>query len=146
MTSLAQQHGLQNCACFNIRKSARVLTQHYDTAMQPIDLRATQFTILAMLSAHSGITVTDLADCLMMDRTTLTRNLRPLETQGLVNTRPGDDKRTRLIELSKKGKNKLEKAIPLWKRAQKQVKEYMGINRFNDLLTELNYVEKIPTA
>ncbi len=146
MASLAQQHGLQNCACFNIRKSARVLTQHYDTAMQPIDLRATQFTILAMLSAHSGITVTDLADCLMMDRTTLTRNLRPLETQGLVNTRPGDDKRTRLIELSKKGKNKLEKAIPLWKRAQKQVKEYMGINRFNDLLTELNYVEKIPTA
>ena len=146
MASLAQQHGLQNCACFNVRKSARVLTQHYDTAMQPIDLRVTQFTILAMLSAHSGITVTDLADTLMMDRTTLTRNLRPLETQGLVNTRPGDDKRTRLIELSKKGKNKLEKAIPLWKKAQKQVTEYMGKNRFNDFLTELNYVDKIPTT
>ena len=146
MTSLAQQHGLQNCACFNIRKSARVLTQHYDTAMQPIDLRATQFTILAVLSSHSGITVTDLADYLMMDRTTLTRNLRPLETQGLVNTRPGDDKRTRLIELSKKGKNKLEKAIPLWKKAQKDVTEYMGKNRFDDFLTELNYVDKIPTT
>ncbi len=146
MASLAQQHGLQNCACFNVRKSARVLTQHYDIAMQPIDLRVTQFTILAVLSSHSGITVTDLADYLMMDRTTLTRNLRPLETQGLVNTRPGDDKRTRLIELSKKGKNKLEKAIPLWKKAQKQVTEYMGNNRFNDFLTELNYVDKIPTT
>ncbi len=146
MKSLSQQHGLQNCACFNIRKSARVLTQHYDTAMQPIDLRVTQFTILAVLSSHSGITVTDLADYLMMDRTTLTRNLRPLETQGLVNTRPGDDKRTRLIELSKKGKNKLEKAIPLWKKAQKDVTEYMGKNRFDDFLTELNYVDKIPTT
>ena len=146
MKSLAQQHGLQNCACFNVRKSARVLTQHYDAAMQSIDLRATQFTILGVLSAHSGITVTDLADCLMMDRTTLTRNLRPLETQGLVNTRPGDDKRTRLIDLSKKGKNKLEKAIPLWKQAQKQVTEHMGNKRFNDFLTELNYVDKIPTT
>ena len=146
MKSLAQQHGLQNCACFNIRKSARVLTQHYDTAMQPIDLRATQFSILAMLSAYTGITVTELADHLMMDRTTLTRNLRPLETQGLVNTRPGDDKRTRVIELSKKGKNKLEKAIPLWKKAQKQVTEHMGENRFNDFLAELNYVDKIPTS
>ena len=144
MKSLAQQHDLQNCACFNVRKSARVLTQHYDTAMQSIDLRVTQFTILAVLSAQSGITVTDLADLLMMDRTTLTRNLRPLETQGLVKTRPGDDRRTRLIELSKKGKNKLEKAIPLWKQAQKDVTDYMGRSRFTDFLTELNYVEKIP--
>ena len=113
MKSLAQQHGLQNCACFNVRKSARVLTQHYDTAMQSVDLRATQFTILGVLTANSGSTVTDLADFLMMDRTTLTRNLRPLENKGLVKTRAGDDRRTRLIELSKKGKNKLEKAIPL---------------------------------
>ncbi len=144
MKSLAQQHGLQNCACFNVRKSARVLTQHYDTAMQSVDLRATQFTILGVLSAYSGITVTDLADILMMDRTTLTRNLRPLENKGLVKTRAGDDRRTRLIELSKKGKNKLEKAIPLWKQAQKDVTDYMGQNRFTDFLTELNYVEKIP--
>ena len=144
MKSLAQQHGLQNCACFNVRKSARVLTQHYDTAMQSVDLRATQFTILGVLSAYSGITVTDLADILMMDRTTLTRNLRPLENKGLVKTRAGDDRRTRLIELSKKGKNKLEKAIPLWKQAQKDVTDYMGQNRFTDFLTELNYVEKTP--
>ena len=146
MGSLAKKHGLQNCACFNVRKSARVLTQHYDTMMQPVGIRATQFTILAVLSTTQGISVTDLSNFLMMDRTTLTRNLRPLETQGLVNTQPGDDKRTRLIKLSKKGKNKLEKAIPLWKQAQKQVTEYMGNNRFNDFLTELNYVEKIPSV
>lgn len=144
MKSLVQQHDLHNCACFNVRKSARVLTQHYDTAMQSIDLRVTQFTILAALSAQSGITVTDLADFLMMDRTTLTRNLRPLENQGLVKTQPGDDRRTRLIKLSKKGMNKLEKAIPLWKQAQKDVTDYMGQKRFTDFLSELNYVERIP--
>jgi len=145
MEPLAQQHSLQNCACFNVRKSARVLTQHYDAALQPIELRATQFTILGVLSVYSGITVTELADYLVMDRTTLTRNLRPLENQGLVNSRPGEDKRTRLIELSKKGKNKLEKAIPLWKKAQQQITDYMGHNRFNKFLTELNYVDNIPT-
>jgi len=121
-----------------------VLTQHFDTAMQSIDLRATQFTILGILSAYSGITVTELADLLMMDRTTLTRNFLPLENQGLVKTRPGEDRRTRLIELSKKGKNKLEKAIPLWKQAQKDVTDHMGKNRFTNFLTELHYVEKIP--
>jgi DNA-binding MarR family transcriptional regulator len=146
MKSLVQQHGLKNCACFNVRKSARVLTQHYDAALQPVALRATQFSILAVLSACSGITVTELAHHLMMDRTTLTRNLRPLEKQGLVNTSPGEDKRTRLIELSKKGKNKLEKAIPLWKQAQKQVTRYMGSNRFNEFLTELNYIDKLPAT
>ncbi|VAW52306.1 hypothetical protein MNBD_GAMMA05-164 [hydrothermal vent metagenome] len=146
MKSLAKQHGLHDCACFNIRKSARVLTQHYDSALQPIELRATQFTILGVLSACSSITVTELAEHLMMDRTTLTRNLRPLEKQGLINTRQGDDKRTRLIELSKKGKNRLKKAIPLWKKAQKQVTDYMGSDRFNEFLNELNYVNNIPSA
>ena len=146
MKSLAQQHGLQNCACFNIRKSARVLTQYYDAVLQPLELRATQFTILGVLSACSGITVTDLAEQLMMDRTTLTRNLRPLEKQGLVNTRTGDDKRTRLILLSNKGKSRLEKAIPLWKKAQKQVIHYMGSSRFNKFLEELNYVDNIPST
>jgi len=146
MKSLAEKHNLQNCACFNIRKSARMLTQHYDSAMQIVDLRATQFTILAVLSAKSGITISELADYLMMDRTTLTRNLRPLEKQALVKTKAGTDKRTRLIELSKKGKNKLEKAIPLWKKAQKQVTDYMGDSRFNHFLTELHFVEKIPVS
>lgn len=146
MLSLAQKHDLQHCACFNIRKSTRVITQFYDNAMQPVELRATQFTILAVLSAHSGITLTDLAGLLVMDRTTLTRNLRPLEKQGLIKTGPGQDKRTRQIELAIKGKNRLEKAIPLWKQAQKQVTKYMGSDRFNRFLSELNFVEKIPST
>jgi len=146
MISIAEKHELYNCACFNIRKSARVITQQFDTALQPIQLRATQFTILAVLSAQSGITLTELANDLLMDRTTLTRNLRPLEKQELISTKPGEDKRTRLIDLSEKGKSRLEEAIPIWKQSQKRVTEYMGKNRFDDFLSELNFVEKIPST
>ncbi len=143
MKSLAQQHDLQNCACFNIRKSARVITKHYDDALHSLNLKPTQFTILAVLSGVDAITVTDLADYMILDRTTLTRNLRPLEKQGMIKTGAGEDRRTRMISLSKKGLNKLEKAIPLWKQAQKEVTEYLGDNRFDKFLNELNYVENM---
>ena len=145
MKSLAQQHGLKNCACFNVRKSARVITKHYDDALQSLELKPTQFTILAVLSSVDAITVTDLANYMILDRTTLTRNLRPLEKQGMIKTGAGEDRRTRMISLSKKGLNKLEKAIPLWKQAQKDVTKYMGSNRFDKFLNELNYVEKMAT-
>ncbi|MDX2505098.1 MAG: MarR family winged helix-turn-helix transcriptional regulator [Gammaproteobacteria bacterium] len=145
MKSLVQQHDLQNCACFNVRKSARVLTRHYDEALQPLELKPTQFTILAVLSGVDTITVTDLADYMILDRTTLTRNLRPLEKQGMIQTGAGEDRRTRMISLTKKGLTKLQAAIPLWKQAQKDVTEYLGNNRFDKFLNELNYVEKMNT-
>ena len=144
MKSLVQQHDLQNCACFNVRKSARVLTKHYDEALQSLELKPTQFTILAVLSGVDAITVTDLANYMILDRTTLTRNLRPLEKQGMIQTGAGDDRRTRMISLTKKGLKKLEAAIPLWKQAQKEVTKYLGNNRFDKFLNELNYVEKMP--
>lgn len=143
MITLAEKNNLKDCACFNIRKSARVITQLYDEAMHPLGIRATQFTILAVVSHRGDITVTELADHLAMDRTTLTRNLRPLEKQGFIKAQQGEDRRTRMISLSKKGLNKLEKAIPLWKQAQKSVTGYLGINRFDKFLNELNYVEKM---
>jgi len=145
MKSLVQQHDLESCACFNVRKSARVITKHFDEALQQLELKPTQFTILAVLSSVDAITVTDLADFMILDRTTLTRNLRPLEKQGMIKTGAGEDRRTRMISLSKKGLNKLEKAIPLWKQAQKDVTKYMGNNRFDKFLNELNYVEKMAT-
>lgn len=120
-----------------------MITKHYDEALQPLELKPTQFTILAVLSSVDAITVTDLADAMILDRTTLTRNLRPLEKKGMIKTGAGEDRRTRMISLSKKGLNKLKKAIPLWKQAQKEVTEYMGGNRFDKFLNELNYVEKM---
>jgi DNA-binding MarR family transcriptional regulator len=143
MNTLTQQNKLHTCACFNIRKSARMLTQQYDEALQPVELRSTQFTILAVLANVDAITVTELAEYLLMDRTTLTRNLRPLEKQGFIEAFPGEDRRTRMINISKKGSLKLKEAIPLWKKVQQSFIDYMGNDRFDHLLNELNYVENM---
>ena len=75
---------LENCTCFNLRKAARAVTQAYDEALKLQGLRATQISILAMLSELGPVTMTNLADQLVMDRTTLTRNLKPLLSDNLV--------------------------------------------------------------
>ena len=77
-----------DCACFNVRKAARALTAFYDRVIAPIGLRATQGTLLVALARAGDIPVTRLAGILGMDRTTLTRNLEPLERDGLVALRP----------------------------------------------------------
>ena len=143
MNSLSEKNKLFDCACFNIRKSARLLTQKYDEALHPLGLRSTQFSILALISHFDTITVTELAYHLVMDRTTLSRSLQPLEKQGLVQTVQGEDRRTRMISLSKAGFTKLKKAVPLWKKAQKKFVKYMGDERFDHLLSELNFIDRL---
>jgi len=143
MNLKTQKLKLSDCACFNIRKSARVLTQHFDEIMHPCDLRATQFSILVVVSHLDAVTVSDLAGYLVMDRTTLTRNLRPLEKRGLINILPGKDRRTRLISLTHKGHKEFQRAIPLWEKAQISVLHYLGNDRFHHFLSELHFVEKL---
>lgn len=93
------------CINFNIRKAMRAVSQHYDKIMAPTGLRGTQFTILTVLGRAESLTITELAECLIMDRTTLTRNLKPLEKEGYLNVLPGlEDKRSRRIELTRAGK------------------------------------------
>lgn len=114
------------CTCMNIRKASRALTQLYDEALQPSGLLVTQFTVLVALAIKKSATMTDLAKDLGMDRTTLTRNLKPLETQGLVQITPGQDRRTRLIEMTAAGHGALNEALPLWEQVQAQVMAQLG--------------------
>ena len=79
---------------FNLRKSSRAVTQIYDTILKPSGLRSRQFALLGPMSNRGSITMTRLAKALVMDRTTLTRNLRPLEKQGFIVINMGDDQRT----------------------------------------------------
>ena len=87
----------QSCLCFALRKSARAITQQYDTMLRPLGLKATQFSLLVGIRLFGLVTVNRLAEAMVMDRTTLTRNLQPLETQGLIQTIPGADRREREI-------------------------------------------------
>lgn len=128
---------VRHCACFNLRKTSRAITQHYDRVLQPSGLRVTQFTILAVTALAETIPITQLAKQLVMDRTTLTRNLRPLEKQGFIEIIPGEDLRTRYVTLSKKGRNALIKALPLWEEAQQRFESGLGDERFQSMLSDL---------
>ena len=130
----------QACLCFNLRKAARAVTQLYDAALEPAGLRATQFSLLAVLAGRDAVTITDLARAMVMDRTTLTRNLRPLEKQGLVAIAPGDDRRTREVSLTRRGRQALKHATPRWRHAQTGMLDALGDRRARHLLGELSGV------
>jgi DNA-binding MarR family transcriptional regulator len=109
-----------------LRRAARRVSQAYDQALRPSGLRLSQYSLLANLERHGGLTITDLAEILMMDRTTLTRNLRPLEADGLVRVVPGADRRSRAVELTPAGGKAIAAARPLWREAERSFRESMG--------------------
>jgi DNA-binding MarR family transcriptional regulator len=125
----------RECTCFNLRKAARVVTQLFDNAMRSVNLRATQFTLLALAFAHGPITVTKLSGEIVADRTTLSRNLNPMEKSGLIRIEQGDDRRTRIVVITDSGKRKLEEAYPLWKKTQHEIKEAMGNEKWSSLIS-----------
>ena len=131
----ARQAG--SCACFNLRKTVRVVTQLYDDALRAVGLRATQFTLLNVIYARQPVTVNQLADAVLTDRTTLTRNLKPLERDGLLTIQPGSDRRVREVAITEKGKETLAAAHPLWREVQSRVSDGLGDQRLTRLLGDL---------
>lgn len=126
------------CACFNLRKASRAVTQLYDDILQPSGLLATQFTLVVAISIAGSTTITRLAEALVMDRTTLTRNLKPLERRELIEIASGQDQRTRVVTLTASGREALAKAILLWEQAQASVVDGLGQNRWSTLLSDLS--------
>jgi DNA-binding MarR family transcriptional regulator len=133
-----------DCACFNLRKASRAVTQYYDHALQSLELRATQFTILASLANFGTVTISAFAAHLVMDRTTLTRNLRPLQNRDLVEVVPGVDQRQRFLELTPKGRELLLKAMPVWQQAQAAIEEQLD-DKFAELLDTTKKIVSITT-
>ena len=130
--------GCGQCACFNLRKAARAVTQLFDATLQPLGLRATQFTIITLVAHRGPINISNLADRLVMDRTTLSRDLGPLEKRDWVKIQPGKDRRTRAVELTAEGRRVLGDALPRWRRTQQKVIDGLGRRGFEGLLDELS--------
>jgi DNA-binding MarR family transcriptional regulator len=128
----------RRCACFNLRRVTRAVTQLYDDFLRPTGLRVTQFSVLVALRNLDQTTVNRLADKLVVDRTTLTRNLKPLQEAGFVQMRPGEDRRVREISLTPAGEVKLHQALPLWREAQSQMRRALGRDRLERLLSDLS--------
>jgi len=128
------------CVCFNLRKAARVITQIYDKAFGPTGLRSTQMPLLVATAEMGPITVNTLAKSVVMDRTTLTRNLKPLEKLGLLKIQIGRDQRQREVVITQKGRDVTVKAYPLWNKVQSKIKKAMGEKSVNQLLEGLSLV------
>jgi DNA-binding MarR family transcriptional regulator len=125
------------CACEGIRQAARSVTSRYQHALAASGVRAAQLPILVGAALMGPAPITALADVLVLDRTTLTRNLAGLERDGLVRIEEDDDRRVRLVSLTDEGRSTIEGAITAWRGAQAGVREAFGPERLHALLTEL---------
>jgi DNA-binding MarR family transcriptional regulator len=132
-----------NCTCFNLRKAARAVTQVYDEALRPSGLKATQLSLLYVVDHLGPSGITELARTLVMDRTTLTRNLKPLMEQRLLEIVEGADRRRRPIALTPRGRNKLAEALPLWQEVQACVAHDLGRGRWANLLRGLDEAARL---
>ena len=110
-----------------LRKASRRVSQIYDRSLEPLGLTVTQYSLLSYLHAFDGISIGMLADKLVMDPTTLTRNVRPLERQGYVVLAPDpNDRRSRCLHLTGSGRSILSQAKPAWARAQRHIDKALG--------------------
>jgi DNA-binding MarR family transcriptional regulator len=124
----------EDCNCFAIRSAARYVSQFYDQFLAPIGLRTTQFSILAKLKRRGPLTINALAKDMVMDRTTLGRNILPLERDGLIKIQPSvTDGRAKELHLTKAGESRLQAARKGWAAAQARFENTYGAKRAADL-------------
>jgi len=126
------------CACLHVRQASRAVTQFYDDALRPVGLRSTQFILLAALRLVGPVGITALAEELVMDRTTVSRNIDLLEEEGWVSRSRGEDARVREVHLTDTGNRKLEQAYPRWRDAQEEVEAALESEGFDRLLQGLD--------
>lgn len=116
----------KGCHCLAARRAARAITRVYEERLRPHGLRATQFSILAALALKGRTPVSDLAEHLGLERTTLTRSAALLEQNGWIRSVRPLDARERPLQLTPVGRRKLENAFPAWKTAQELVSRKLG--------------------
>jgi DNA-binding MarR family transcriptional regulator len=128
----------EECNCFALRQAARYVTQLYERHLAEVGLTGAQFTILAKLHRLPGSTMLELADMMVMDRTTLVRALKPLQRDGLIVTQTSAvDARAFVFSLSDSGQQKFELARVAWNAAQEEFENGYGRERAKALRAEL---------
>lgn len=135
-----QRNLLDECVCQRVRRAARAVTRAYDEALRPVGMRATQLSVLVGVARERAVSIASLSRLLGMDRSTLTRNLRPLEEDGLVSVGSERWHRSRTLEITKKGRERLRAAFPLWEGVQKGLCRTLGDSRWRALRAELDHL------
>ena len=121
------------CSCAMLRRTARHVTQAYDKALSEVGLKTTQYMVLAHVDRTEALTITQLAKRLGLDRTTLTRNLRPLVKAGWIEIAPAADKRGRALYATQSGHDLVTRAKPLWRTAENTFRASLGKNEIAEL-------------
>ena len=128
------------CNCFSLRQATRRVTQLYDQALAPLDLRATQYSLLRQVDQRGPISLNPLAEIMVMGRATLGHNVRPLEQRGLLKLVVGGDRRSREVSITAAGRRALTKGHALWRRAQRTFEDEIGTKEAAALRTMLHRV------
>jgi DNA-binding MarR family transcriptional regulator len=130
-----------DCNCLAVRQAARYITQFYDRYLATAGLRTTQYGVLARLKRHGPMSINTLAAELVVDRTTLGRNIRPLERDGLIAIEPDPtDGRTKILRLTKAGDARYQRAQKRWAEAQRQFERAYGGKQASQLRENLRAV------
>lgn len=134
----------KTCACSNLRRASRAVTQVFDAHFDAIGLKATQFTLLTVLlyESEDRPTVSHLAELLVLEQSSLSRNLAVLERQGLVRLVAGADKRERIVALTRSGRSAVARGYPVWKRAQSAIAAALAPSELQTQLRALRRLTK----
>ena len=114
------------CYCASLRDAARRVTALYDEALEPLGLTVAQFALLRKISRGEPVTLTELAERAELERSTVGRNVRVIERMKLVDVEKGEDQREASVSLSRKGRQVLEKAAPIWDGVQAGIEKRLG--------------------
>ena len=137
----ARDHGpLSPCVCSTLRMATRAVTQLYDDVLRPSSLRVTQFSILAAIARAGEANLRQLGDTLAIDQTTLTRSLKLLERDGVIERVPHPDGRIKAMRLTARGRRALDVARPLWAQAQGKVLRELGTKAWADAQRRLAHL------
>ena len=136
----------RSCPLGHLRRATRVMEHIFDEILRPSGLKGSQLSVLAVTALFGPTNISNLAEQLTMDRTTLTRSLKPLERQGLIKVATGGDRRTKEVSLTPVGEQLMAQVMPLWEASQKLVIEELGNRWHRELLGNLSEVESLGTS
>lgn len=139
MTNDLDFAAMENCVCINLRLVTRAMTRFFDATRRRMGVRPTQTPILRALEFKNW-GMAELSDRLAMERTTLVRNLRPLEREGLVKVKGGGRGGRVELVITEKGRKKLAEAYPAWRTAQEKVVGILGKERWSNMIRDLEHV------
>jgi DNA-binding MarR family transcriptional regulator len=137
MKAKSRNELLAECACADLRKATRAVSRMYEDFLRDEGLNGTQFSLLSLIRVRKELSISTLGREMALDRTSITRALAPLERDGLIHSRPGADKRIRIVSVTNKGRKLIEDAEPKWRQAQEALMQTIGEDRWRAMRTLL---------